>query len=402
MKFFYRSRDKKGEIKTGVIEAINQESVVKILQRHELVVLEVSPHSENRIWDQIFGKRKKISGKTLVIFFRQFATLLVAEVPLNEVLRTLMIQANTPLVRDLVFDLISDLESGLSLSQSFSKQSETFSDFYIHMIRAGEISGHLDETFIYLADYAEYENNTQQKMKAALTYPIFLIGVFLIAGILITVSLAPQLAEMFKDFEASPPLATQILIGIGTLISQWGIVMLIIFIGLLFILLNYLRSAEGRVISGILILKIPLLGKIFKNLFISRFCETSSNLIKRGIPLAIALEVAGGATGNYVYLQKSQEAGENLKKGESFSNTLRKYPEIFPPLISQMAAVGENTGRLEELLKKTSQYYQRETEHSFSTVLELLQPILIVVIGIFIAFLVGAIMLPMFQLAQAV
>lgn len=402
MRFFYRSRDKKGEMRTGTIEAVNQETAIKILQGYELTVLEIAPQSKRGILDQIFGRRKKVFGKPLVIFLRQFATLLAAEVSLNEVLKTLMIQAATPEIRDLIFDLIADLDAGLSLSQAFNRQSDTFGEFYIQMIRAGEISGHLDEIFAYLADYAEYENNSQTKMKTALAYPLFLIGTFLIVGTIITVSLAPQLREIFQEFDASPPLATQLLINIGVFLSRWGLIAVIILTGLALALINYLRSPEGRVISGTLILKIPILGKIFQNLFIARFCETSSNLIKSGIPPTIALEIAGGATGNYIYFKTSQEASEILKRGEFLSNALRRYPEVFPPLISQMAAVGENTGRLEELLKKVAQYYQRETEHSFSLVLELLQPVLIVIIGFFVAFLVGAVLLPLYQLAQAV
>jgi len=219
------------------------------------------------------------------------------------------------------------------------------------MIKSGEISGRLDEVLISLADYAEHENDLMSKAKSSATYPAFLLVTFLVIGTVITVALAPQMSSIFEEFGKEPPLGTKILITIGQFLSQWGILLAIALAGLVWLLLNYFRSQEGRRVGGVYLLKIPVVGPIYKN-YISRFAETVSNLMLGGIPAITAFEVAGAATGNYIYQQIGHEIAEKLKTGESISNVLKNYYEYFPPLVAQMAAVGESTGRLEEIFKK--------------------------------------------------
>jgi len=321
---------------------------------------------------------------------------------LVESLKTLLIQAATPALKDLTFELISDLDAGLPLSRAIEKRSDVFGEYYSQMMKSGEISGRLDEVLGYLADYAEHENDLMTKAKSSATYPAFLMLTFLAIGTVITVSLAPQMASIFDEFGKTPPIGTRILIAIGQFLNNWGILILIALFGLGWLLINYFRSKEGQKIGGVYLLKIPIIGNIYKKIFISRFAETVSNLILGGIPAVTAFEVAGDATGNYVYQTISREIADKLKTGETISNALKNYYEYFPPLVSQMAAVGESSGRLEEILKKAAEYYQKEVDRSFSTMVDLLQPILIVFIGLLVAFLVAAVLLPIYQLAQGI
>lgn len=402
MKFVYRAKDKLGNIKTGAVEARSLDAALKLLQSYDLIVVDIAPERKITIFDQIFGQQIRVSKKDLAIFLRQFATLLQSQVPLTEALRTLLLQAATPAIKDLTFELISDLDAGLSLSRAIEKRSDVFGEYYSQMIKAGEISGRLEEVLGYLADYAEHENDLMAKAKSSATYPAFLFLTFLVIGTVITVALAPQMASIFDEFGKTPPLGTQILITVGQFLSNYGILVLIFALGLGWIIVNYFRSQEGRRIGGIYLLKIPVIGNIYKKIFISRFTETVANLILGGIPAVTAFEVAGDATGNYVYQVIGHEVADKIKTGETISNILKNYYEYFPPLVSQMAAVGESTGRLEEILKKVSQYYQKEVDKSFSTMIDLLQPILVVLIGILVAFLVAAVLLPIYQLAQGI
>lgn len=402
MKFIYRAKDKRGNFKAGTIEARSIDSAIKTLQSYELIVLDISPMKKVTFLDSILGKKTTVSKKDLAIFLRQFATLLESQVPLGEALKTLLLQAPTPQIKDLVFELVSDLDAGLSLSRAVEKRSDVFGEFYSQMIKSGEISGRLEDVLTYLADYAEHENDLVNKAKAAASYPVFLFGTFIAVGAIITIALAPQMANIFEEFGKTPPLATKILIAIGNLLSKYGLILLVVLFGFTWYLMNYFRSREGGRVMGIYLLKLPILGKIYKQIFIARFCETAGTLIQGGIPTVTAFEVAGGSTGNYIYYMMGKKVAEGIKTGESISNILKNHYEYFPPLVSQMVAVGENTGRLDELLKKVASYYQKEINRAFSTLLDLLQPALVIVIGIAVGFLVAAVILPIYQLAQSV
>lgn len=402
MKFIYRAKDKQGNVRTGKVEARSLDTAVSILQGYDLIVLEISPEKEITVFDEIFGRKARISKKDLAVFMRQFATLLESQVPLGEALRTLYVQAATPAIKDLVFELISDLDSGLPLSKSIEKRSDIFGEFYTQMIESGEISGRLEEVLSYLADYAEHEYDLINKAKSAATYPVFLFGTFLLISVVITVALAPQMVSIFEEFGATPPIGTKVLIFIGEFFKNWGILAAVLLLGMIWLLVNYFRSVEGRRIGGIYILKIPILGEIYKKIFISRFCETAGTLIHGGIPVVTAFQVAGEATGNYVYQNIGYKVADAVKKGESISNILKNYYEYLPPLVSQMVAVGEGTGRLNSILRRIAGYYQKEVDRSFGTIIDLLQPILVVIIGILVAFLVSAVLLPIYQLAQSV
>ena len=260
----------------------------------------------------------------------------------------------------------------------------------------------MEEVLSYLADYAEHENDLINKAKSAATYPAFLFGTFILISVVITVALAPQMISIFEEFGAVPPIGTKILIFIGEFFRNWGILALVFLLGMIWLFTNYFRSVEGRRVGGIYILRIPIIGEVYKKIFISRFCETAGTLIHGGIPVVTAFEVAGDATGNYIYQKIGYKVADAVKEGESISSVLKKDYEYLPPLVSQMVAVGESTGRLDSILRKVSGYFQKEVDRSFSTMIDLLQPILVVIIGILVAFLVSAVLLPIYQLAQSV
>ena len=402
MKFIYQAKDKQGNIRAGKVEARSLDTAVSILQGYDLIVLGISPEKKITFFDEIFGRKARVSKKDLAIFMRQFSTLLESQVPLGEALKTLFLQAATPAIKDLVFELVSDLDAGSPLSKAVEKRSDIFGEFYTQMIKSGEISGRLEEVLSYLADYAEHENDLINKTKSAAAYPIFLFGTFLVVAIVITVALAPQMVSIFEEFGKIPPLGTKILIFVGEFFRNWGIVAAVLMLGIIWLLINYFRSFEGRRIGGVYILRLPILGEVYKKIFISRFCETAGTLIRGGIPVVTAFEVAGEATGNYVYQKIGYKVADGIKKGESISSILKDYYEYLPPLVSQMVAVGEGTGRLDSILGRVASYFQKDVDRAFAMMIDLLQPILVIIIGILVAFLVAAVLLPIYQLAQSV
>lgn len=402
MEFIYKAKDSKGEEKIGKIESRSEDLAVQLLQGYGLTVYDLKPIQDQGFFDKFFGKRRRATTKELSLFLRQFATLLSSKVPLMDSLKTLLAQTSSSGVKDMIFDLISGLDAGLSLSQAMARGESIFSSFYIEMVKSGEISGRLEEVFNYLADYAENEASLNTKAKSAMIYPVFIIVVFILVGAVISITVAPQMMDIFQEFGQNPPFLTKMLIGLGDFLINWGILVAVGLGGLLVALMNYLKTPEGQNFWSFWSMKIPVLGNIYKAIYLSRFAESLGTLLHGGIPIVQAIEVAGSATGNFIFEQMGHEIAEGVRRGEPISKILQKFPEYFPPLVSQMIFVGENTGRLDSLLKRVSVYYFNEVENGFKILLELIQPVLIVVIAVLVGVLIAGVLLPIYQLAQAV
>lgn len=401
MEFIYKAKTKNGEEKTGKIDARSEKLALQILQSYDLIVLDLQKKKENTIWDKIFFKKTTVKGKELAMFLRQLSTMLSAKIPLISSLKTLLNQSDSAVIRDVIFSLVSNLDSGLMLSQAM-EETNVFSKFYVEMVKSGEVSGRLEQVFSYLADYAENEAELDAKARSAAIYPIFILIVFLVVGSVITISIAPQMVDIFQEFDRQPPVLTMALISIGRFLINWGFLVLIVLAGVFYAIKNYLDSAEGQNIKAYWTMKIPVLGNIYKNIYVSRFCETLSTLLVGGIPIVEALEISGSATGNFVFRNIAEELSEGIRNGEQINKLMKKYEEYFPPLVNQMVAIGENTGRLSDLLKRVAVYYYNQVERGFSVLLELLQPILIIVLGGMVGILIAGVLLPIYQLAQTI
>ncbi|MCX6736515.1 MAG: type II secretion system F family protein, partial [Candidatus Parcubacteria bacterium] len=257
MKFIYKAKNQQGQIQDGSIDGSTLDSAIKTLQGYNLVVLDIKQYQKKTFLDQILGKRRGVNGKEISLFMRQFSTLLESQVPLTDSLKALLVQSTNPRLKETIFDLLSDIDAGLPLSQAMARQSHLFGTFYIEMIKSGEITGRLQEVFIYLADYAEHEYALTSKAKSVATYPLFIIITFAVIGSVITISLAPQMMSLFKEFDAKPPLMTQILMSTGSFLSQYGVIVLICLAGLIMVVLNYLKTEEGRKFVDYWLLKTP-------------------------------------------------------------------------------------------------------------------------------------------------
>ncbi len=405
MKFLYTAKTQKGEIQSGVIEASSQEGAISTLQGFGLVVLHLAEERERPLFERILGGFRKVSIKDLSIFTRQLATLLEAEVPLVDALRTMFQQTRNVYLKEAVFDVLSDVEAGVSLSQAFSRHEVIFSQFFVQMVRSAEITGRLQEVFSYLAGYLETQNQLNSKIRGALIYPAFVFVLFIIVISVLVIFVVPQLKSVFLESGieiSSLPLVTRILFGLGDFTKRYGIPLLFSIIAAVLAIRSYLRSQEGKMLLDLLILKLPYLGEIARKVYLARFSETTSVMIKGDIPIAQALEVSGDVVGNTQYRYLIFESAEAVRRGELISQALARYEREFPALVTQMISIGEKTGRLDELLHRVSSFYSREIEIIISNVTELIQPILIVILGVFVGLLIGSVLLPIYQLAQAV
>jgi len=401
MKLQYKARTKGGELQVGFIEAPTREAAVNTLSSHDLFILSLQSSEKKAWYEGLFGFLERVSGKDLMIFTRQFATLLSAKIPLSESLRTLEKQTKHPILKNTVFEIISDIDAGLSLSQSLEKYGNIFSPFYVSLIRSAEITGRMEEASNYLADYMEKEVAISGKIKNALIYPAVVILLFLVVvGVMAGVVL-PQIEPIFKEAGVNIPIYTNAILVFGKFIAAWWWAVILVLLGSFVLVVDYFKTSEGREVMDEIILRMPIFGRILKQLYVARFAESVSILIKGGIPISQTLEISSVTVGSAVYRDILRQVAEDIRRGELLSQSLSKNEEFFPPLVSQMIAIGESTGRLEELLGRISSFYTREVDSLLGNLVELIQPALMLVIGVLVAGLFASILIPIYNLAQS-
>jgi len=400
MKFKYSARTKTGEMQAGFIEAINKESAFNTLSGHNLFILSLEAEAKKGGLDEIFSFLNRVKKKDLVIFTRQFATLLEAEIPLSDALKTLYAQTKNAKLKETIFEISSDIDAGLSLSQALERHGKVFSEFYINLIRSAEVTGRVQESMIFLADYLEKDMALMGRIRNALIYPAFVILLFIaVVGILLVV-VFPQLKPIFEDTGVELPFVTKILLGSGDfLISWWWAIAAILGVGGL-ALIDYLRTEEGKIVLDNTLIKMPLLGPLIQKLYVARFAQSAQVLIKGGIPVAQAIEISGHTVDSAVYREALKSVADGVRRGELLSQAIASNTEVFPPLLSQMTAVGESTGRLDDMLDRIAVFYSREVDSTVGNLVELIQPAVMVAIGVMVGVLFAAVLLPIYDLAQ--
>jgi len=399
MKYNYQARTKTGELQVGSVEAASKEAALNILTGHDLYILSIEVLKKTGWPNHILQFFRRVQRKDLMVFSRQFSTLLSAKIPLSSSLKTLYNQTQNLALKETINELVSDIDAGLSLSQSLERHPHVFSEFYLNMVRSAEVTGRIESVMDFLADYLEKEVALISRVRNALIYPVIVIVLFVVvAGLMITLVL-PQIAPIFKESGVKLPFFTSVLIGLGSFMLQWWWAVLVILFLFIFLLFDYFRTAEGKIVYDELSIKLPVLGNLSQKVIIARFAEATSVLIKGGIPITQAIEIASHTIDNAVYKDILHEAAEKVRAGELMSESLEKSG-AFPALVCQLIAVGEATGRLEELLSRVSTYYTREVDDLVANLVELIQPALIIVIGVFVGLLFASILLPIYNLVQ--
>ncbi|MDI6717801.1 MAG: type II secretion system F family protein [Patescibacteria group bacterium] len=400
MKFKYTARNKDGELQAGYVESFSKEGAINILAGHELFILSIESAETTHWYDFISRIIKRVTSKDLMIFTRQFSILLESKVPLLDSIKNLQQQTGNQMLQEVIYEITSDIESGLSLSQALEKQGKIFSEFYVSIIKSAEITGHLEEALIYLADYLEKERMWRQKIQNALIYPAFLLfGFFAVVVLMVTV-VFPKIKPVFEDSTIQLPWFTKFVLGMGDFLINWWWIILAIFIPIFFLILDYFKTDEGKIVFDEFLMRIPVLGMLFKKMYIARFAESLNVLITGGIPIAQALEISGHSIGSFVFRDILHITSEKVRGGQLLSASLKENETYFFPLVSQMIAIGESTGRLEEILSRISKLYTRDVDDLIGRFSELIQPILIIFIGIFIGVLFASILIPIYNLIQ--
>ncbi len=401
MEFNYRAKQPTGELVEGKIDAPSEDQAVTLLHQKNLVVLGLETVQKGLLSQDLLSFFNKPSKKDVVVFTRQMATLVDADVPLVEGLYTLARQVEKESFRKVTLGVASSIEGGASLSVALSEHGKIFSKFYISLVRTGEVSGKLHETLTYLADYLERSAGLNSKIKGALAYPTFILFAMIVVVIILMTTVLPQLLTIIKDAGIQElPLTTKILIAITSFVNRFIIPIAIVLIGSVLGLFYFIRTPRGREKFDDFKIKMPQFGKMVKSFYLARIAETLSTLIKAGVPILDGINITSDVVGNDTYRRILVEARENVRGGGSISEVLDRHKE-FPPLFSSMMAIGEKTGRTDFMLENIFKFYKAEADNSVQNLSQLIEPVLILVLGIGVAGLVSAVLLPIYSLVGA-
>ena len=400
MKFNYQARNKEGETQTGTVEAGTREAAIETLQRHDLVVVFLEKVSEVPIYARSLKFLQKIKTKEITIFYRQLAILFEANISPLEALRVLGEQTRNPLFKSLIFDVEKAIRAGESLSQAMAKHPKVFSNFYINVVKAGEVTGKLHEVLKYLADHAEREYNLNHKIRGAFTYPAFIFGLFAIVAVLMMIYVVPQLTSMLEEIGGELPFATKVLIFTSSFLKKWIWLVVLIVIGLVIALMRFIKTEKGGYILDVIKLKIPVFKSLFQKMYLARFAENLKTLLIGGIPILKALDITATVVGNRVYEKIIKEAREKVKVGGNISSAFANYPKEITPMVSQMVGVGEKAAQLDNILERIAIFYKEEVDRTVANMTQLIEPFMILILGIGVAFLVSSILMPIYNISM--
>ncbi len=396
----FTAKKETGEPVSGTVDANSEREVMDYLLNKKLYPVSVQQKKSGLSQDIDLPFLNRIKTKDLVIFYRQLAVMIEATLPLVQSLKIISDQIENPKLKKVVEDLSISVEGGEKFSQALSKHKNVFSHFFISMIKSGETSGRLDEILNYLADQQERDYDLMNKIKSAMTYPIFIISVLVIMGFAMMAFVVPKITSMLVESGAELPLPTKILISVSSFISGFWWLILLIFVLFYFGFKYALKQEEIKNKWDAIKLKIPIFGKLFKNIYLVRFSRSLLTMTNGGIPLSQALEITSTIIDNSVFRNIITETKKEVDDGNPLVSVLLKSDHI-PSLFSQMVGVGEQTGRLDDVLEKLTDFYSREVENLVMSLVSLIEPLIIVVIGLAVGVMIGAILLPMYNLATS-
>lgn len=400
MQFIYHARESGGKTISGVVEAPDQRSAINKLRDQKLTVLNISEKkAEFFSFARLNPFKPKVQSKDVVIFSRQLSTLVSSGVPIVQGLSILEAQAENPIFKSVVTGIRTDIESGLSIADAMKKHPGAFSELYVSMIKAGEVGGILDTILERLSLYLEQAEALKAKVKSALMYPMVVSIVAGVITIFLIVFVIPIFKEIFGGFGADLPLPTRTLIAFSDFLRRNIIYIGLIIGGGIWVLKKYIKTEKGREKYDDFMLKLPIFGILLKKVAIAKFSRTLGTLIKSGVPILQGLETVAKTSGNKIIEKAIYQSRDSIKEGGRVSDPLKKAG-IFPPMVTQMISVGEETGGLDNMLAKIADFYDQEVDTAVKGLTSMIEPIIIVFMGVVIGSIVISMFLPMFELGE--
>jgi len=397
MKFLYQARTKEGDLKSGTIEASSREVAFSLLQKLGYYVTYLE-EEKPPIYAKELKIFQRISLRDLFIFSRQFSIMLNSNVPIVESLTTIAAQTKNPELKEIISDIAEEVEAGSSLSKALLKYPKVFSPFYVAMVKAGEASGKLSQTLNFLANHLEREYNVRGKIRGAMTYPVLVLVVFFVIFGIMIFSILPSFENILKEREVEVPFITKVILSFSKILREKFFIIALVLGAIIILIFYYLKTEKGKRFFDKISLKIPFFSEISKQSILSRFAQNLSTLTSAGLTLTEALEIVEEIVGNVEYKNAVSKIKEGVKKGETISSITTLYPELFPPLFTQLVLVGEKTGTLTNALSAISNFYQSETEKAIENFLRILEPLLIIILGVLVGGLMLSVLLPLYRI----
>jgi type IV pilus assembly protein PilC len=399
MLFKYKAVDEKGINKEGEIDAANRDVAISGLQRRGLTVISIKDEGEKKDFLSFGGK---IAMKDVVILSRQISTLFEAQVSALKAFTMLASNAENKLLAKKLTMISDDLQAGISISGALAKHPEVFSNFYVNMVKVGEETGKLNETFDHLANYLNRQYALTAKTKNALIYPAFVIFTFFVVMGLMFVVVIPKLSAIILDSGQEPPIYTKIVIALSNFFVDYGF-LVIIFLILSGIWAWRLSATEkGKEYIDKMRLSIPAVGNLYKKLYLSRIADNMDTMLSSGIPIVRAIDITSDVVGSRVYQEVLKKVADGVKSGLSFSAAFERHKEQVPGIMVQMVKVGEETGSLGKILKTLADFYKREVDDAVDTLVGLIEPVMIVVLGLGVGVLLVSVLMPIYNLAGGI
>lgn len=402
MLFSYKAIDQNNASREGTVEATNIDAAISTIQKRGYTVISIQPVNERvAFYDIEINWFQSVSNKDVVILSRQLATLFAAQVSALRIFRLLAAEAENPLLGTVLNSVADDLQAGSSISRALSSHPDVFSPFYVNMIRAGEESGSLEKSFAYLADYLDRSYQVVTKARNALVYPAFVIGVFvLVMGLMLTLVI-PRISQILTESGQELPIYTQVVIGLSEFLSNYiGVILVLIaFAGVG--LWRFSQTPIGKRAFDELKISVPYLGDLYRKLYLTRICDNLATMLSSGISMVQSLEVTAEVVDNEVYREIIENTLTEVKGGRSFADAIGEYREI-PGVLAQMAKVGEETGNLSDILSTLATFYQREVNNAVDTLIGLIEPLMIVLLGLGVGTLLASVLMPIYNLTSSI
>jgi len=397
-RFTFKAKDKSGKVVTGEVEASNESQAARLVRGKGLLVLSIKKTVENPL-DLIKRFKDRITTNDVATFTRQFATMVAAGLPITESLLILKSQAKGSMGK-VVSQILADVEGGESMSKAFMKHPAVFSPTYIALVKSGEAGGVLDTVLVRLADSLEKQQEFKGKVKGALIYPaIIIIGMIIVAFIMM-IFVIPRLTSLYSEFNAELPLPTRILIGMSDAVIKYWPITLALVAGGIYSFQAYRKTKKGRLKTDELAFRIPIVGQLSREVILTELTSTLSLMVGAGVSILEGLNITSEVVSNVVIGNALKDVSTQVEKGFPVSFAFAKHPDAFPFILSQMVAVGEETGKMEEVLNKVSHVFEVESDQKVKSLTAAVEPIVMVLLGLGVGFLVIAIILPIYNLTS--
>jgi len=396
--YMWEGRTRGGALHRGEIEADTRDGAIATLRQQHIVVTTVKAKPKNLTLPGFGGK---VSEKDLVLFTRQFSTMIDAGLPLVQCLDILSKQTENKTFAKTIVEIKKEVEGGTTFADALGKYPKIFDDLYVNLIQAGEIGGVLDATLARLAGYIEKARSLKGKVKSAMVYPSAIIFVAVSVVVFLMIFVIPVFAQMFQDFGGTLPWPTQLVIGLSNLMKNYILFAIPVLIAAVFAFKQYYRTESGKRVVHRYMLKLPILGPLLQKAAIARFARTLSTLLGSGVPIIDSLDITARTAGNKVLEDAVLASISNIKEGQTLATPLAKHP-VFPAMVVQMVEIGDVTGELDTMLSKLADFYEEEVDRAVEALTAMLEPMMMVFLGTVLGFIIVAMYLPIFKMASLV